>query len=140
MASPREYYRILGLDEDATPSDVRSAYRRAAHEHHPDHNPGDAAAAGRFKQVQEAYEVLSDPARRADYDRPPPPAPPAWSGGSYAAAWTRTEPPVGPRRAGIEPEVLPPELIEALLALRTLAYQAQLEQRFRRLIRYLESL
>ena len=54
MASPREYYRILGLDEDASPADVRSAYRRAAPEQHPDHHPGDTAASDPYKPVRAA--------------------------------------------------------------------------------------
>lgn len=61
------FYDALGVAEDATPADIKRAYRRLARELHPDHNP-DPAAADRFKAVAHAYEVLSDPAKRHYYD------------------------------------------------------------------------
>lgn len=65
----RDYYADLGLDRQATIDDVKRAFRRLARESHPDANPGDAGAEARFRRIAEAYEVLSDPARRAAYDR-----------------------------------------------------------------------
>lgn len=73
----RDHYLILGLTEAATLEEIRRAYRRLAREWHPDHHPGDPLAAHRFKEIGEAHWVLSDAARRAQYDasrRPPPPA------------------------------------------------------------------
>jgi len=65
----RDYYADLGLQRDATADDVKRAFRRLARESHPDSNPGDPGADARFRRIAEAYEVLSDPARRASYDR-----------------------------------------------------------------------
>lgn len=64
----RDPYRILGVPRDASQEDVRRAYRGLAREHHPDANPGDPAAEGRFKQIQAAYAVLSDPQKRRAHD------------------------------------------------------------------------
>ena len=63
------YYDVLGLPRSASDKDVRDAYRKLARRLHPDVNPGDQAAAGRFKRVNEAYEVLSDEESRKDYDQ-----------------------------------------------------------------------
>jgi curved DNA-binding protein CbpA len=140
----RDYYVILGIEPNARPDEVRSAYRRAARAHHPDLNPGDVAAADRFKRVQEAYEVLSDPARRAAYRRPrpsPPAPPPTWTGGSYVTAWrVGGQPAARARRPLNDDPDLSAELAEALVALRILARRAQIERRFRLLLRYLEGL
>ncbi|CAN5785847.1 molecular chaperone DnaJ [soil metagenome] len=65
----KDYYRILGVTRDATGADIKSAFRRLARETHPDANPGDPAAAERFREAAEAYEVLSSPERRQRYDR-----------------------------------------------------------------------
>ncbi|MGQ0848593.1 MAG: DnaJ C-terminal domain-containing protein [Actinomycetota bacterium] len=65
----RDYYADLGLSRDASTEDVKRAFRRLAREHHPDANPSDPQAEARFRRVAEAYEVLSDPARRRSYDR-----------------------------------------------------------------------
>jgi molecular chaperone DnaJ len=67
--APQEYYETLGVGRDATIDEIKRAYRRLAVENHPDKNPGDAAAEERFKQASEAYAVLSDPEKRARYDR-----------------------------------------------------------------------
>jgi len=65
----RDYYEVLGVARDATEQDLKSAYRKLAHQFHPDKNPGDRAAEERFKEASEAYEVLSDSEKRARYDR-----------------------------------------------------------------------
>jgi molecular chaperone DnaJ len=65
----RDYYEVLGLHKGASDGDVKSAYRKLALKHHPDRNAGDAAAEERFKEASEAYEVLSDQDKRAQYDR-----------------------------------------------------------------------
>ena len=64
----KDYYKILGVEKDAGDNDIKKAYRKLAIVHHPDKNPDDEAAADRFKDVGEAYETLSDPAKRQRYD------------------------------------------------------------------------
>ncbi len=64
----KDYYKALGVAQDASASDIKKTYRKLAQQLHPDKNPGDAAAEGRFKEVSEAYDVLSDPAKRKEYD------------------------------------------------------------------------
>ncbi len=65
----RDYYEILGVPRDAGEAEIKKAYRQLALKHHPDRNPGDKQAEERFKEINEAYAVLSDPERRAQYDR-----------------------------------------------------------------------
>jgi molecular chaperone DnaJ len=65
----KDYYQILGLDRDANAEEIKKAFRQLARETHPDANPGDAEAEERFRQVAEAYEVLSDAQKKARYDR-----------------------------------------------------------------------
>ncbi|MEK7406500.1 MAG: molecular chaperone DnaJ [Acidobacteriota bacterium] len=65
----RDYYEVLGVRRNASQEEIRKVYRRLARKHHPDLNPGDKAAEERFKGVQEAYDVLSDPKKRQMYDQ-----------------------------------------------------------------------
>src|SRR5579875_3338957 len=64
----KDYYAALGVAKDADAATIKKAYRKLARDLHPDKNPGDAAAESRFKEVSEAYDVLSDPAKRKEYD------------------------------------------------------------------------
>lgn len=65
----RCFYEVLGVSREASPDDVRKAYKQAARKNHPDVNPGDSAAEGRFKEASEAFAVLSDEQKRARYDQ-----------------------------------------------------------------------
>ena len=65
----RDYYEVLGVQRGADAETLKKAYRRLAMEHHPDRNPGDAEAEHRFKELNEAYDVLKDGQKRAAYDR-----------------------------------------------------------------------
>lgn len=67
--SVRDYYEVLGVERDADAATIKAAYRKSAIRHHPDKNPGDSGAEEKFKQAAEAYSVLSDPGKRARYDR-----------------------------------------------------------------------
>jgi curved DNA-binding protein len=85
----RDYYDILGVSKTASEDDIKKAFRKQARKYHPDVNPGDQVAEDKFKEINEAYEVLSDPDKRKRYDalgpnwkageefRPPP----NWEGG-----------------------------------------------------------
>ena len=64
-----DYYEILGVQRGATPEELKAAFRKMALKYHPDRNPGDASAEAKFKELNEAYSVLSDADRRAYYDR-----------------------------------------------------------------------
>jgi DnaJ-class molecular chaperone len=81
----RDYYKILGVGRNASEKDIKSAYRKLARKYHPDVNPGEKAAEDKFKEIGEAYEVLSDPEKRRRYDqfgtgwaRGPQGVPPGW--------------------------------------------------------------
>lgn len=65
----RDYYEVLGLKKDASAEEIKKAYRKSAMKYHPDRNPGDKTAEEKFKEVGEAYEVLSDPDKKARYDQ-----------------------------------------------------------------------
>jgi molecular chaperone DnaJ len=65
----KDFYRVLGVAESASADDIKKAYRKLAKQYHPDANPNDAAAAERFKEISEAYSVLSDDAKRKQYDQ-----------------------------------------------------------------------
>lgn len=69
MSTKRDYYEILGVGKSATPEEVKKAYRKVAIQYHPDKNPGNKEAEEKFKEAAEAYEVLSDADKRAQYDR-----------------------------------------------------------------------
>ena len=68
MAAP-DYYNLLGLPRNASDEDIKKSYRKLARKHHPDLNPGNKAAEARFKEISEAYEILSDPQKRRNYDQ-----------------------------------------------------------------------
>ncbi len=65
----KDYYKILGVDRKASEDEIKKAYRKLALKHHPDRNPGDKKAEEKFKEINEAYQVLSDSQKRARYDR-----------------------------------------------------------------------
>ena len=69
MQNKPDYYEVLGVSRDATQEEIKRAYRRLARRYHPDANPDDPQAEEKFKQITEAYAVLSDPEKRARYDR-----------------------------------------------------------------------
>lgn len=69
MATKRDYYEVLGVEKNATADELKKAYRKLALKYHPDRNPGDKAAEEKFKEAAEAYDVLSNPDKRAKYDQ-----------------------------------------------------------------------
>jgi DnaJ-class molecular chaperone len=91
---PRDYYEVLGVDRKATADEIKKVYRKLAMKHHPDKNPGDKGAEAKFKEVSEAYSVLSDEKKRALYDQYGHAGPPnqggfpggGFSGGSFDQA------------------------------------------------------
>jgi len=84
----KDYYKVLGVERDAAAKDIKRAYRKLAVKYHPDKNPGDQKAEDQFKEINEAYEVLGDPTKRARYDQ---------LGSSYQA-WER----MGGRQGGFD--------------------------------------
>src|SRR2546423_1172099 len=69
MAPPKDPYKTLGVDKKASADEIRKAYRKLARQYHPDKNPGDAQAEERFKDIQQANDILSDPEKRKQYDQ-----------------------------------------------------------------------
>ncbi len=69
MASKKDYYEVLGITKDASDADIKKAYRKMAKKYHPDANPDNKEAEEKFKEVNEAYEILSDPQKKAAYDQ-----------------------------------------------------------------------
>lgn len=69
MADKRDYYEVLGVSKSADESEIKKAYRSLAKKYHPDMNPGDKEAEAKFKEVNEAYDVLSDPDKKSKYDQ-----------------------------------------------------------------------
>src|SRR5690606_42009549 len=67
--SKRDYYDVLGVSRQADAAEIKSAYRKLAIKYHPDKNPGDAAAEEKLKEAAEAYEILSNPEKKARYDQ-----------------------------------------------------------------------
>src|SRR5471030_1284978 len=65
----RDYYHVLGVERSATPEEIKKSYRKLAVKFHPDKNPGDHTAEEKFKELSEAYDVLSDEQKKAAYDR-----------------------------------------------------------------------
>lgn len=65
----KDFYAILGVDKKASQADIKKAYRKLAQRYHPDNNPGDKSAEEKFKEIAEAHDILSDPKKRAEYDR-----------------------------------------------------------------------
>ena len=86
MPDKRDYYEVLGLQKGCSDDDIKKAYRRLAKQYHPDLNPGDKQAETKFKEVGEAYEILSDPDKRARYDQyGHAGVDPSYGGGGYGA-------------------------------------------------------
>ena len=69
MAAKRDYYEVLGIPKSSTDEEIKKAYRKLAKQYHPDLNPDDKEAEAKFKEVNEAYEVLSDKDKKARYDQ-----------------------------------------------------------------------
>ena len=84
--SKRDYYEVLGVSRDADDAALKKAYRALAKKYHPDANPGDQAAADKFKEASEAYSVLSDPEKRRQYDQFGQRGLGGWAGGAGSSA------------------------------------------------------
>ncbi len=89
MAEKRDYYEVLGVQKNANADEIKKAYRKAAIQYHPDKNPGDKEAEEKFKEAAEAYDVLSNPDKRARYDQFGHAGMSGAAGGGSAAAVSR---------------------------------------------------
>ena len=69
MAAKKDFYEVLGVSKTANDAEIKKAYRKLAKKYHPDSNPNDTVAAERFKEINEAYDVLSDPEKKKLYDQ-----------------------------------------------------------------------
>jgi molecular chaperone DnaJ len=107
MGAKRDYYDVLELGRNATPEEIKRAFRRLARRHHPDVNPEDPESEARFKELAEAYEVLGDPERRAQYDFygqvSPGPTYPGDLFGDFGGFGSLIDAFFGPRRATARP-------------------------------------
>ncbi|HEV3146908.1 MAG TPA: DnaJ domain-containing protein, partial [Gemmataceae bacterium] len=105
---PRDFYEILGVPRTASEDEITKAYRKLARQYHPDRNPGDKEAENKFKEIQNAYDILMDKTKRAQYDRfghvTPGAVPPPGEGGM-------------PGFGGFEGNMgnVPPEMLEEIL-------------------------
>ena len=86
MADKRDYYETLGIDKGANQDEIKKAYRKMAKQYHPDMNPGNAEAEQKFKEVNEAYSVLSDEEKKSKYDQFGHAAFDSGAGGGYGAS------------------------------------------------------
>src|SRR4051812_19969729 len=80
---PRDHYEVLGVSRSASADEIAKAYRKLARQHHPDRNPGDKQAEGRFKEIQNAYDTLSDPKKKSIYDQFGTDVPPGAAGAGF---------------------------------------------------------
>lgn len=91
MAEKRDYYEVLGVAKDASAEDIKHAYKKLAIKYHPDKNPGNKEAEEKFKEAAEAYEVLSDPKKRAQYDQFGHEMPGMGGGGGFSGGFSNFE-------------------------------------------------
>ena len=121
MAAKRDYYEVLGVKKDADENTIKKAYRKLAKKYHPDSNAGDAGAEQKFKEVTEAYNVLSDKEKRKLYDRF---GHAAFDGsapeGGYAGAGNGA----GPALAALAEAVFMASAVEILAAIRSIILRA----------------
>src|SRR2546429_6998672 len=102
MAGQQDYYQTLGVPETATTDEIKKAFRRLAKQYHPDRNPNKPQAAERFKEINEAHDVLSDPAKRKKYDQLRRYG--AFAGAGSGGGGGRGPPPGRPARVGRSPQ------------------------------------
>lgn len=98
---PKDHYEVLGVSRSASADEIAKAYRKLARQHHPDRNPGDKQAEGRFKEIQNAYDTLSDPKKKAMYDQFGADVPPGGGGAGFPGGFQFG----GPGGQQIDPEM-----------------------------------